>query len=94
MANARENSRKDWTFTAESDPEALKLGALQRIADACELMAKEHARLVREREMFERSYKEQRKHKEQAQRTAAGLRGQITKLKRQLAEAKGALDAG
>lgn len=85
MGSAREGSRTEWNWEKNNTVEVINAGSLQRIADACELMAKNHAQLIRDRDMFEKWFKEERAYKEQAQRSANSLRGQITKLKRQLA---------
>jgi len=44
MATLREQGKRDWTAN-ESIPH-IQTGALQRIADACELMAKNHVELI------------------------------------------------
>ena len=66
--------------------ELVKIGCLQRIADALEThlpeMAKNHAHLTTQHDMFKRWYQEQRAIVEQRDRTIAALRGQITKLKK------------
>jgi thiamine kinase-like enzyme len=85
MGSAREGSRTEWNWEKNNTVEVINAGSLQRIADACELMAKNHAELIRERDNYERWYRQEQRYKEQAQRSAASLRGQITKLKRQLA---------
>jgi hypothetical protein len=83
----RKESRKDWQ---RSDSEVvyaddLKIGCLQRIADACELMALRHDELVRAKDAAQRdaAYYEGLFHA--ADRRVSAAKGQITKLKKLLA---------
>lgn len=86
MGNYREESRQDWTRREGlTDREDIKTGALQRIADAAELMAKEHARLVAERDRYERWWREKRDECERMARSIYALRGTITRMKRRAA---------
>ena len=62
--------------------ELVKIGCLQRIADACELMAKNHAQLVADHDLYKRWYYEQLERVASRDRTISALRGQITKLKK------------
>lgn len=66
--------------------ELVKIGCLQRIADALEahlpVIAKNHAQLVADHDSYKRWYYEQRERVAQRDRTIASLRGQITKLKK------------
>lgn len=82
MSSFREESRKEWSRNSGATVEDLNLGCLQRIADATELMAREYARLVSDRDRFERWYKESKACSARLARSNAALRGQITKLKR------------
>jgi len=78
----RQESRRPWfTTTGETPtPKQVQLGCLLRIADAAELMAKNHADLVREHDYHKRHYaNEQAISRHQARRIAA-LRGVITKM--------------
>lgn len=83
----RAESRKDYgtTSTGTLDRDQLKLGALLRIADATEMMAKRHADLIDERDRYKRWYETADASFSSAMRSNAALRGQITKLKKQLA---------
>jgi len=58
---------------------------LQRIADAAELMAKNHAQLVRERDDYERRLRTIRGEVNRLDRSNAALRGVITRMKRKAA---------
>lgn len=65
----------------------LQIGALLRIADACEMMAKDRDKLEREakwqRERADSNYQAC----ERLRRSNAALKGQITRLRKKLAEA-------
>lgn len=82
----RENSRIAWgrEVSGESnpDPGAIKLGALLRIADATELMAKRHTELMTQRDYYERLARERADSIETIRRQRAALRGTITRMKR------------
>ncbi len=87
----RDESRKNWGKGAErgglNDGE-IKLGALLRIADATEAMAQRHTELIADRDRYERYYREERSRRRTCERSAAALKGQITKLKKRLAIAQ------
>ena len=61
----------------------------QRIADAAEKMAMRHTELISDRDMYKKWYEQERALALHLNRSNNALRGQITKLKRQLASAKG-----
>ena len=79
MATLREQGKRDWTAN-ESIPH-IQTGALQRIADACELMAKNHVELIAERDKYKRWYEGERAGNNKARHREAALRGIIKKLK-------------
>lgn len=83
----KKESRKEWHLAGDVKPstEHIKLGCLQRIADATELMSKRHTDLMREKEQAENSRDYWRREAERLTRSKIALRGQITKLKRRLA---------
>lgn len=84
----REESRLNWGCTdRQPDTNELKLGALMRIADATEVMAREYQELINDRDMYQRWYNETRTHRNRLERSNAALRGQITKLRKRLVEA-------
>ncbi len=60
----------------------LKLGAILRIADATEVMAKDHQLLIDERDDYQRWYKDEQRKAERLRKQIAGLRGYITRLKK------------
>ena len=59
----------------------LQVGCLQRIADATEAMAKNHIRLMEERDRYERWWKTAKADAERIARSNAALRGYIKRLK-------------
>lgn len=81
--NLTEESRKNWStagFTASI--EELKLGCLQRIADATELAAKNHAALIAERDRLARWHEDDKKCIARLVRRNNALRGVITRMKK------------
>ena len=82
-------SKIAYTTSGVVTNEAIQTGALQRIAEATELMAKDHARLVRDRDYWHRRWSDERKDSERIARSNASLRGHISRLKRQIAELEG-----
>ena len=79
---ATDLSRMQWQWDDERyDNDALKIGCLQRIADACELMARNHAELVRERDSLKRQVEELADEILRLERSTAALRGCLRKAK-------------
>jgi len=60
----------------------IQTGCLMRIADAAELMAKDHQRAINDRDMYKRWYQDERARHTLTQRSNAALRGVITKMKK------------
>lgn len=86
MSNLRQLSRDEYRANDDiPNRDELKLGALQRIADATELMAKRHTDLIRERDMYKRFCEDKSRYASKLERRNAALRGQITKLRKRLA---------
>ena len=81
MPTMKEQSRQNWL--SKDTTEHLSLDCLQRIADATELMAKEHSRLIADRDYYKMAADALNKANGELQRRIAGLRGQITKLKKE-----------
>lgn len=83
--NHKEASRSTWSTQTgiSASMDEIKSGSLQRIADACELMANNHAQLIADRDMYERWYREEQKYRQGLEFKVRSLRGVITKLKRQ-----------
>ena len=82
----REESRIDYGRHMQPDDKMtrddLQFGALLRIADASEQMAKNIVRLQRERDEYEAMYKRSVESNIKTARSNAALRGVIKKMKR------------
>ena len=83
--NMRESSKQNWT--SNNTIEQINAGSFQRIADACEVMAKNYAALIAERDRWKSRGNYWRGQAEYASRRVSALKGQITKLKNQRARA-------
>ena len=81
----KDEARKDWGCTdRKPDTDELKIGALQRIADATEVMAREYSRLIEQRNIYEEWWRKSKAYSERLERRNAALRGQITKLRKRV----------
>jgi hypothetical protein len=82
----RAESRKDYTTRAEEKDgiclEQLRTGALLRIADAVEVMAKRHVELIAEVDRLKAAHDYVLTANASWAKRCAALKGQITKLKR------------
>lgn len=78
-----EESKKRW-HTADGSPstDQLKLGCLQRIATATEMMAQSYSRLISERDNAVSSEERCRQREQKLRNRVAGLRGAIGRMKR------------
>lgn len=76
-------SRKDW-YAGNRQPtmEELAFGAFQRIADATELMAKNHAQLISDRDWYAKQYKHRGEQIDTLKRQVAALRGVVGRMKK------------
>lgn len=84
-SDSREVSRRKWNVGREQRAttcEEINVGSLQRIADACELMAKNHATLIAERDMFKRWYREVEKKCARQEKQIAAYKRIVARLKR------------
>lgn len=88
-------SLKNWC-THDGNPtlEQINAGSLQRIADATELMAKRHTDLISERDWLSGAYRRASDRADHADRRIASLKGQITKLRKKLAQLAAAHSQG
>lgn len=68
--------------------EMVNVGSLQRIADATEKMAQRHTDLMRDLDSNKRWYEQERHEHAATIRQLRAARGVITKLRKQLAEAR------
>lgn len=82
MSSMRDDSRNTWS--GDRTRESIKIGSLQRIADACELMSQSWRTLVGERDQFQRLYEIQKQNNDRLWRSNCALRGQITRLRRKM----------
>ncbi|MCR4301261.1 MAG: hypothetical protein NUV51_06590 [Sulfuricaulis sp.] len=80
--NLREASRLEYSAPASPPIEQLYLGALQRIADATELMAKRYDELLRDRDYWKRLAAENDAACQGQSKRNAALQGVITKMKK------------
>lgn len=85
----RQRSKENWGETQEEGEsltvEKIQLGAVLRIADATEAMAKRHVDLIDEAARLRRDLDRERGYQKLADYRLRAAKGQITKLKRQLA---------
>lgn len=92
MSNLREDLKQDYKkFSGEITVTEIKIGCLQRIADATELMSKgyldmrkEIERLEADSKMYRNWYQEWVQRCNRRDRQIAALRGVITKMKKKL----------
>jgi len=83
MTTLQEQSRK-FVGAPRDRPTAddVKQGTLLRIADATELIAKNYAELVQQRDMYLRWYNTEHENSARLKKQVAGLQGVITKMKK------------
>ena len=74
----------DWEIERDKAWRYIKESILLRIAEATELMAQNHKELVRERDMYSRLLRKEEETSRGFERTIAGLKGYITKLKKKV----------
>lgn len=81
----RQESKSDWGVSVSDNykmnDEQLKLGALLRIADATELMAKNYLRLQADNEMLRRWHENEKAQVAKLQRQVNAYKGIVKKLK-------------
>jgi len=77
-------SKLDYSLRNEGSAnyDEIKTGCLQRIADATEAMAKYHVQIIKDRDMYERWYRDSQAGQRILEKSNAALRGVITKLKK------------
>ena len=78
MATLREASKKNWD--ADDTTVDITAGSLQRIADACEVMAKSQNQLIYNRDAYKRWYELEKKWCDHLRAVIRGLKGRITIL--------------
>ena len=77
-------SEMGWEIREGEEWRYFKESVLLRIAEATELMAQNHKDLVRDRDDYERWYREENKKVKILEKRVAGLKGYITKLKKRV----------
>ncbi len=80
--NYEKESRKGWYRAGTATTDDLKLGCLQRIAKAVELSCKDREQLEYDYKYMRDDRDAWRSRAERAERSAASLRGVITKMKK------------
>jgi hypothetical protein len=89
----REASRRNWGTEKEDNirlnMEQINCGALLRIADATELMAKNYAQLQSDLERYKRWYNDSDERNTRLRRTNQALRGHLTRLGNQIEKETG-----
>ena len=79
----REQSRQTWhPNSAVPDAKEIQIGCLQRVADATELMAKNYATLIEDRNWYKRMAEDRYKEILKLRKSNSALRGVITKQKK------------
>lgn len=83
----REESRANWGQEGDAPLtlDQIKVGALLRIADATEKMAKRHTDLIAERDDYERRWKRAAERAAELERSNTALKGHVTRLRNKLA---------
>jgi hypothetical protein len=83
----KDESRANWGRETNQNAltrDEIQHGAILRIADATEAMAKNHVQLQAERDRLQRWYDQERDRAAKLERSNAALRGQITRLKNRI----------
>ncbi len=84
----KKESRRDWKDDTKVSPDyhQIKLGTLQRIADATEAMAYEHSKLVREKQYFKEENERLHERLDDMRRQNSALRGVVTRFKNKISK--------
>jgi hypothetical protein len=79
-----EESKKDVTMNAIGyiGDNNMQLGAILRIADACEDMARNHTSLIEEKERYKRWYEQEKAKVHKLEHCISGLRGYLKRLRK------------
>lgn len=89
-ANLKQASRLEWEVDSPPDVQWLQVGCMQRMADSMEVMSKRYLELLDAVERRGRRIESLTAEAEAKDRTIAGLRGTITRMKREAATTEGA----
>lgn len=82
MENFREESKRNWTPASPVIKDDIKIGCLQRIADATETMAGNYIALIEERDRYMQWYRQEQSSVAMLERSISAFKGVITKLKK------------
>ena len=74
----------NWEVPRDEAWRYIKESMLLRITEAVELMAQNHKQLIQDRDSYERWYRQEQERKYELEKTIAGLRGYITRLKKRV----------
>jgi len=92
--NLRDASKKQYTTQCENATVAeIDCGSLQRIADAVEKMALRYTELIDKADRSESSAKYWRSESEHKDRQLSAYKGQVTRLRKKMAEINAAYEA-
>lgn len=80
----REESRANYygTGNGSANIEQINCGSLQRIADATELMAKNHIRLQEDLNWYKKRYQNQVRENDRLRKQVAAYKGHVNRLKK------------
>lgn len=82
----KEESKNNWGVNLcdkqQISKEHIQLGAVLRIADACEKMAANHQQLLNDRDRYERWYELEKTSNKRLQNRISGLKGYIKRIKK------------
>lgn len=88
--NLKDVSKGQWgTIGDNPTTQEIQTGCLQRIADATELMAKNHAQLQKDAEYWKTQYYHELNRREAWQRSATSYKAHFTRLKNKLEAMEG-----
>ena len=80
----RQLTEINWSIPPDmQDYKYIGLGFLLRITEAVEAMAENHKGLIRERDNYEKWFREEVQRRRQLERKISALRGHITRLKKE-----------
>ena len=83
LKSYREASKADWATELQiPTTEQIQLGALLRMADALDQMKRPFTDLLRDRERYERYYREGMEREKRMLRQIAALRGHLKRMKK------------
>jgi len=84
----RDSSRDDWGRDSSEtiDREQIKLGAILRIADATEAMAREHTALIRDLDYYKKLSADQLNEIERLRHSRAAYKAHLTRMKKKFSQ--------